>query len=438
MTLGSIGHAISHWRQSMFRSQFRVAAAAGVVLAFGICTHAYAQTPVKIQFWDMPWGPAEYIDTAKGLVAQFNKSHPAIQVEYRSVPWTHWYQTYLTAIQAGSAPDVSTGAGYQAVQFYDMDAIRPLDDLINEMKKDGDLKDFRAGSVERMAYKGHTMALPWGIDLRVWYYRKDVLEANKQPIPKTWAELRTVAKAVSGSGKFGVTIPGDTLGAHTLVGMALNNGGGLFTFDGQPDLKSPRNTEAFKFLSDLVADGSVNPASAGASSQEAVRTFIQGKTAFHYDNPGLELQAGSNARHLGVLAPLSAAHGDKGTLGWVNNLMVYKKAKHPEAVKTFIKWWSKNQKALFLAGKVTMVPARVSLAEDAVVKNRAPSFTVATDAYLPVMKGTGAPVAGIFPKLNEVEGDGFLQNLSQRISQKRPLPAALTEADTQFKDVMAQ
>lgn len=423
----------------MFRRRFSLAAvAAGVALAFGINGTAAAQTPVKIQFWDMPWGPAEYIDTAKSLVAQFNQANPGIQVEYRSVPWTNWYQTYLTAIQAGTAPDLSTGAGYQAVQFFDMDAIRPLDDLIEEMRKEGDLKDFRPGTVERMAYEGHTMALPWGIDLRVWYFRKDLLAAAKQPAPTTWAELRKAAKATSGNGKFGLTIAGDTQGMQAIVGMVLNNGGGIFSADGKPDLKNARSTEAFRFVSDLVADGSVSPASAGSSGNEAVRAFIQGKTAFHYDSPGLELQAGADAANIGVLPPLAGAHGDKGTLGWVNNIMVYKQTKNPEAVKTFLKWWSKNQKPLFLAGKVTMVPARVSLSDDAAVKNRAPSFSAATDAYLPVVKGTGTPLAGIFPKLNEVEGDGFLQNLSQRITQKRPLPAALDEADKQFKDLMAK
>ena len=409
-------------------------AAIGTLVALS----AHAQAPVKLQFWDMIWGPAEYIDSAKGLVAQFNKANPSIQVEYRSVPWTNWYQTYLTAIQAGSAPDLSTGAGYQAVQLYDLDAIRPLDDLIAEMGKEGDLKDFRPGTVERMAYKGHTMALPWGIDLRVWYYRKDVLEQTKQPVPKTWADLRAASKAVSGNGRFGMTIPGDRLGAHNILGITLNNGGGLFSADGKPNLMNPRNVEAIQFLADLVADGSVNPASAGASAEDGLRALVQGKTAFHYDTPGLELQAGAEAGKIGVMQPPAGPHGDKGTIGWVNNIMVYKQTKSPEQVKTFLKWWSKNQKSLFIEGKVAMVPARTSLSDDPAVKNRAPSFAIATDAYLPVVKGTGAPVGGIFPKLNEVEGDGFLQNLAQRIDQKKTAAAALAEADKQFKDVMAK
>ena len=78
-----------------------------------------AKEHVDVQFWDMIWGGPEYIDAGKALVAQFNQEHPDITVTYRSVPWTNWYQTFLTAIGSGTAPDISTGAGYQAVQLYD-------------------------------------------------------------------------------------------------------------------------------------------------------------------------------------------------------------------------------------------------------------------------------------------------------------------------------
>src|SRR6267154_1027935 len=89
---------------------------------------------VVLQFWDMIWGPPEYIDTGKALVAQFNQEHPDITVTYRSIPWNNWYQTFLTAIGSGTAPDVSTGAGYQAIQLYDQGAILPIDDVIGQWK----------------------------------------------------------------------------------------------------------------------------------------------------------------------------------------------------------------------------------------------------------------------------------------------------------------
>src|SRR5262245_40966363 len=170
-------------------------------LAAGLISANASAEPVQLHFWDMIWGPPEYIDAAKGLVDQFNKEHPDIQVEYRSVPWSNWYQTFVTAVGSGTAPDLSTGAGYQAVQLYDLGAIRPVDDLVDELKASGDLDDFLPRTVDTLRYDNRYVALPWGIDIRVWYYRKDLLEAAGVKVPTTWEELRAAAKATTRDGK---------------------------------------------------------------------------------------------------------------------------------------------------------------------------------------------------------------------------------------------
>ena len=109
----------------------------------------------NVNFWDMLWGPApQYPDAARALVAQFNQQNPNIQVTYRSVPWANWYQTYVTAISAGTAPDISTGGGFQAVQLFEMGGIRPLDDFIDELRQAGELSDFAPGLVETQRWNG--------------------------------------------------------------------------------------------------------------------------------------------------------------------------------------------------------------------------------------------------------------------------------------------
>ena len=82
-------------------ARYLASIAAGALLGLSTLS-ASAQQPVTLNFWDMIWGPPEYIDAAKGLVDQFNTEHPEIKVEYRSVPWNNWYQTFVTAIGAGT------------------------------------------------------------------------------------------------------------------------------------------------------------------------------------------------------------------------------------------------------------------------------------------------------------------------------------------------
>jgi multiple sugar transport system substrate-binding protein len=398
---------------------------------------AQAQEAVKLSFWDMIWGPPEYIDSAKDLVAQFNEEHPNIQVEYRSVPWNNWYQTFVTAISSGTAPDLSTGAGYQAVQLYDQGAIRPIDDVIEELKADGELADFLPNTVDTLRYDDHYVALPWGIDIRVWFYRKDLLEQAGVKVPTTWEELRAAAKATTKDGRYGIVASGDTGGSHFLYNALLNNGGGLFTADRKLDLKNERNVEAFEALAGMVADGSVSPASTGYNSDDRRAAFNRGQAAFTLDGPGLIAQAGDQAANIGVVPPLAGMHGDKGTIFWVNNIMVYEQTKHPEETKTFLKWWSKNQLPLWTKGHSGQLPARSSIAADDYFKtDEAGAFVL--ENYVPVGKTTATNAAGIFPALNDLEGEGAMQAFAQELWQGKPIGPIVDTAEARLKSILME
>lgn len=103
---------------------------------------------INLEFWDMTWGPAEYISTAEGLVQKFNDSQDEIEVTYQSIPWDNFYQTFTTAIASESAPDVSTGSGYQQHQFAVMDEILSLDSIIEEWETEGKTDDLLEGSTK--------------------------------------------------------------------------------------------------------------------------------------------------------------------------------------------------------------------------------------------------------------------------------------------------
>ena len=398
-----------------------------------------AKDHVDLQFWDMIWGPPEYIDTGKALVAQFNREHPDITVTYRPVPWTNWYQTFVTAIGSGTAPDISTGAAYQAVQLYDQGAILPIDDVINQWKANGKLDDFLPKTVDTLKYDNHYVALPWAIDIRVWYYRKDLFEqANVQP-PNNWQEFKAAAQALTkaNSDQYGLVACGDTLGSQYLYTLMLNNGGGLFSKDRKPDLGSERNLEALRFLSDLVQSHGVYPASAGYHDDDEVSAFSQGKAALTLHAPGFSTRLSEISDNIGVLKPLIGPHGDEGTIFWVNNIMLYKQGKHPAEAKVFLEWWSEREKDLWTKGHNAQLPVRKSFAADSYFQGNAETRFI-LDNYLPVGKTTATHATEIFPKLNEVEGEGMMQTLMQNILQGRDVGASVKEASERLNSIMEE
>lgn len=398
-----------------------------------------AKTHVDLQFWDMIWGPPEYIDTGKALVAQFNQEHPDIAVTYRSIPWSNWYQTFVTAIGSGTAPDLSTGAGYQAVQLYDQDAILPIDDVVSAWKANGKLDDFLPKTVDTLKYKDHYVALPWAIDIRIWYYRKDLFEqAHVQP-PTNWQEFKAAAQALTNAqaNQYGLVACGDTLGSHWLYTLILNNAGGLFTKDQKPDLGSERNLEALRFLSDLVQSHVVNPASAGYKDDDAVSAFSQGTGALTLFAPGLSGRLPKIADKIGILKPLAGPHGDQGTIFWVNNVMLYKQGKHPAEAKEFLEWWSEHQKDLWTKGHVTQLPVRKSFAADPYFQGN-PETRFILENYVPVGKTTATHATEIFPKLNEVEGEGVMQTLMQKLLQGQDVNASVKAASSRLESIMEE
>jgi multiple sugar transport system substrate-binding protein len=430
--------AIATAKPRPLKSSVLTAIAATVALALSGVFNSQAKEHVDLQFWDMIWGPPEYIDTGKALVAQFNQEHPDITVTYRSIAWTNWYQTFLTAIGSGTAPDVSTGAGYQAVQLYDQGAILPIDDVIGQWKSEGKLEDFLPKTIDTLKYDNHYVALPWAIDIRIWYYRKDLFEqANVQP-PTSWQELKAAAQALTKPDKdqYGLVACGDTLGSHYLYTLILNNGGGLFTTDRKNDLGSDRNLEAFRYLSDLVRSHSVYPASAGYRDDDEVSAFSQGKGAITIHAPGLSGRLPKISDKIGVLKPLIGPHGEQGTIFWVNNVMLYKQGKHPAEAKIFLQWWSEHEKDLWTKGHVTQLPVRKSFASDPYFRANAET-TFILNNYVPVGRNTATHATEIFPKLNDVEGEGVMQTLMQNLLQGKDVDAAVKEASERVKSIMA-
>ena len=234
---------------------------------------------------------------------------------------------------------------------------------------------------------------------------------------------------------YGLVSAGDPGGMHWIPAAMINNGGGLFDAEGKPSLTGARSMEALDFLSGLVADGSVNPSSAGYASDDARGAFCRGEAAFILNSPGLPNFCGDSADQVGILAPLKGPHGDTGTIYWVNNIMVYKQTEHPDEAMAFLKWWSENQLPLWTEGHAGSLPARRAFQEDEYFQN-APNLAFTIEHYLPVAKPMSAQAGGTFPKLNEIDGDGFLNSLVQEIWQGKPAADAVAPAQAHLEEVM--
>jgi len=296
--------------------------------------------------------------------------------------------------------------------------------------------DFVPGTLDSCHYKDHYVGVPWGVDVRLFLYRKDILAAKGQKLPTNWDEFRAVCKAVTGNGVYGFVSSGDSEGVHSLFVTSINNGGGLFTEDGKVALSSPRTTEALQFLADLVKDGSVNPASVGYQTYDSATSFFQGKSAFLIEGPNFSAQAGDDQDKIGILPPLKSKSGNVGTNYWINNIMVYKQTTHPKETFAFLKWWSDNELSLWTEGHVSTFPARKDLLKNAYFQNNL-KYKYAIDVFAPIAKTIAAQKGGTFPQLNEIDGDSGLQTMMQQLWQGKSLSEIVPPAEARLNEIMS-
>jgi multiple sugar transport system substrate-binding protein len=392
---------------------------------------------VTINFWDMNWGNSAYFDTAKKLVNEFNTSHKGINVVYRGIPWANWYQTFNTALGSGTQPDISTGAAFMGVQFASSRHVLLLDDVVDQVKKNGQYDDFLPNVFTPMQYQEHTITWPWSIDIRVLYYRKDIFQQAGVTVPTTWDEWRAAAKKLTGNGKYGLVQPGvDNWGQHMLEMLMINNGGGLFSPDKKLDLMTnPRNVEALRFFADLVQDGSVDPASTGYQGDDGVRAFNRGSAAMILGGPGFPAQVDPGiVKNVNLFPPLTGPHGTKGTLYWVNNIIVYQATKHPNETKEFLLWWSQNNKPLWTQGGCNGLPVRSSFYQDPIFNT--PILNDIRSQYVPIAKSENAQVTGVFPALNPLSGDGTMITLAQNLLSKKDFTASVQTAQAGLQKIV--
>jgi multiple sugar transport system substrate-binding protein len=399
-----------------------------------------AQAPVEIAYWDMVWGPPEYIDTGKKLIDQFNSEHPEIKATYQSTPWANWYQTFVTAIGSGTAPDISTGAAYQAADFYSQGQIAPVDDVVDSLQQAGKLDDFFPGAVDRLkAADGHYVALPWAIDVRIIFARQDLLDAAGAKLPTTWDEFLAAAKATTKAdgSQYGYIVPTTNSNAQDIWLWLFDNGGGWFKEDRTLDVMSDRNVESMDFFANMVKEGVIHPGSAGFSGDDATKAYGQGGATFYINNPGVPDALPDVADKIVVTSPLTGPHGDKGTISWINNRMVYAQSKAQEQAKTLMSWLYDADLVLWTEGNCGQLTPRKSVAQNPHFQER-PHLQKIYAEWLDIGKSAGQKAPGIFPELNAVEGEGYMTTLLTDLLQGKDVKESLAKAETSLKAIMKQ
>lgn len=213
------------------------------------------------------------------LLTGFEKENPDVTLEVTPLPWDSAHDKFTSAIAAGTAPDVAQVGSTWMAEFVSLDALEPTPDSIA-------LDDFFPGAVEGITVQDTAYGVPWYVETRLVYYRKDIAEAAGITEPPTdWDGLVEMAKALQSQpdGKWGIALqPGGAGSWQTVLPLCWSNGGDVVSEDGAEfTFESPQNEEALAYYQSYFTDGIADPAPAEGTTEQdfvsgAVPMFISG------------------------------------------------------------------------------------------------------------------------------------------------------------------
>ena len=161
---------------------------------------------VTVRFWAM----GREAEVVSGLISEFEAENPGIHVDVQNIPWTAAHEKLLTAFAADGLPDVCQLGNTWIPEFAELNTLVPLQPYVAQSKV-VDPADYFQGIWDTNVVHEELVGVPWYVDTRLLYYRKDLLaQAGYDHPPRTWEEwtqMMAAIKMMQGPKRYAVLMP---------------------------------------------------------------------------------------------------------------------------------------------------------------------------------------------------------------------------------------
>lgn len=326
---------------------------------------------VQIEYWHVAaesFGGA----TVKELVADFNKTHPNIEVveKYNPDMYKGLTQNLQAAMASGKNPDV-VQMGYSFLN-YAAENLKYID-LNAAFKAAGDA-DFMQNNflpnVLNLAQTedGKQIGLPYSVSVPVLFYNPEIFTKaglNPEQPPHTWDEVMADAKQIKEkTGNMGFFMQ-EYADNWTQQGLIESNGGQMLKKENGKTVAgfdTPEAAQAYQMLADMVKDGS----GLHATNEEGFQAYLSGKLGMVCTTIGKRANFEKSAKFNVKAAPFPAfaGKGVKVPAGG-NFLMIFSKdAEKQKAAVEFIKYLESPAALAKWSTGTGYLPPRKGVADD--------------------------------------------------------------------------
>jgi multiple sugar transport system substrate-binding protein len=262
-----------------------------VMAVFGPGKSVCAAEKMRINYWILMAGSdKEVMDL---MVAEFNKTHPDVEVYSWVTSFDNYYQQLTAAMAAGQGPDVATMHTRNIPSYASDKLMYPIDEIVAKYGLKN--TDFIEAAWQGGVVNGKRWAIPIDVIIAmVEFYNKDLFaKAGITTIAQTGEELLAQARKLKeATGAWGFEVPLTGIRLYRYWYSAFSQlGGQLLT----PDFKkaafnTPDGVKALQFWVDFIHKEKLAPDAAMGNEGEGFRF---GKLACTLD--GVWISNGLNA-----------------------------------------------------------------------------------------------------------------------------------------------
>jgi len=334
-------------------------------LALASLSCAHASAPVHLRFWAM----GREGEVVTDLVRDFERENPGIKVEVQQIPWSAAHEKLLTAYVGRSMPDVFQLGNTWISEFAALRALAPLG---RNLAASAVLhaSSYFPGIWATNQIDGVLYGIPWYVDTRVLFYRRDLLaRAGVRVMPATWDAWRAAMVAVcrdQGPGHYAIFLPTNEWPQPMILGMQAG-ARMLVDDDTRADFESPEFRRAFHFYIGLFRDGLAPPVSNNQIAN-MYQEFARGGFAMVITGPW---NIGEFRRRLPLelagawgTAPLPGPAGPGLSMAGGSSLAVLRETRHPAEAWKLVEYLSRPEQQVRFYHLSGDLPARVEAWRD--------------------------------------------------------------------------
>lgn len=298
--------------------------------------------PETVRFWAM----GREGEAVAVLLPEFEREHPGLRVEVQVVPWTAAHAKLLTAFAGGSLPDLFQLGNTWVPEFAEIGALEPLDGRVAASDAVA-ATDYFPGIWDTNRVRGALYGVPWYVDSRLPFYRRDLLAgAGFDAPPRTWDEWRQALAAVAdrpGGSGHAVLLPLNEF--EPLLALALQQDEPVLRGDGRyGNFRSIGFRRALAFYLELFERGFAPPLSS-AQVANLWQEFDRGRFAFFISGPWnigeLKRRLPANRQHLWMTAPMPGPDGPGASTAGGSSLVLFGGSPRKEAAWQLVEFLSR-------------------------------------------------------------------------------------------------